>query len=179
MRQIFASAFICSLTLIVFILATGAAQVQNTFIGKMSGSGPLNVLKQPLAFFSNKPMTGWHRDGYCRTSAADFGNHAVAGIVTNDFLDFTASQGNDLRVAGLTEGCKWCLCTSRWFEAFQAHKDGRIGKNAVPKVQLSATDESALRKVELDTFKQFAAEETNGVERGEMKDNTASRKRVV
>ena len=121
-----------------------------------------SVFKQPLSFFSNRPTTGFHRDGYCRTGAADFGNHAVAGIVTEDFLDYTASQGNDLRIAGLSEGCKWCLCTSRWLEAFSAFKDGRIGKNAVPKVQLSATEETALRKVDLDTFKQFAAEETNG-----------------
>ena len=163
MRQILASAFIYLLTLItVFIASIGAAQVQDTLISKMSGSGPLNVFKQPLSFFSNRPMTGFHRDGYCRTGAADFGNHAVAGIVTNDFLDYTAAQGNDLRVAGLTEGCKWCLCTSRWLEAFSAYKDGRIGKNAVPKVQLSATEESALRKVDLDTFKEFAAEESNG-----------------
>ena len=120
------------------------------------------VFKQPLALFSKKPLTGFHRDGYCRTGAGDFGNHAVAGIVSEEFLDFTASQGNDLRVAGLEGGCKWCLCTSRWFEAFSAYKDGRIGKEAVPKVQLSATEDSALRKVDLDTFKQFAADESNG-----------------
>jgi hypothetical protein len=108
-------------------------------------------------------MTGYYRDGYCRTGAGDFGNHAVAGVVTEEFLDYTASQGNDLRIAGLSEGCKWCLCTSRWLEAFQAYQNGVIGKNAVPKVQLSATEDSALRKVDLDTFKQFAAPEANGV----------------
>ncbi|KIW54382.1 hypothetical protein PV05_06742 [Exophiala xenobiotica] len=127
-------------------------------------SGPLNVFKQPLAFFSNRPVTGFHRDGYCRTGAADFGNHAVAGVVTDEFLNFSASQGNDLRGAGLTEGCKWCLCTSRWLEAFQAYKDGRIGKNGVPSVHLEATEDSALRKVDLDTFREFSARpETNGV----------------
>jgi uncharacterized protein len=109
-------------------------------------------------------MTGFHRDGYCRTGAGDFGNHAVAGVVSEEFLDFTASQGNDLRIAGLTGGCKWCLCTSRWLEAFQAFQDGKIGRNAVPKVVLEATEDSALRKVDLDTFKQFEARSvTNGV----------------
>ncbi|OAL29323.1 hypothetical protein AYO22_02217 [Fonsecaea multimorphosa] len=109
-------------------------------------------------------MTGFYRDGYCRTGAADFGNHAVAGVVTEEFLDFSASQGNDLRTAGLTGGCKWCLCTARWLEAFQAYRDGRIGRNAVPRVVLEATEDSALRQVDLDTFRQFAAEpQTNGV----------------
>jgi len=122
-----------------------------------------SVFKQPLAFFSNKPMTGFHRDGYCRTGAGDFGNHAVAGVVSEEFLDYTAAQGNDLRIAGLTGGCKWCLCTSRWMEAFQGHKDGRLSKEGVPKVVLEATEDSALRKVDLDIFKQFAAKaETNG-----------------
>lgn len=122
------------------------------------------VFKQPLAFFSRQPVTGFHRDGYCRTGAADFGNHAVAGIVTEEFLDFTASQGNDLRsIGGMKEGCKWCLCTGRWFEAYQAYKDGRVGKGAVPKVDLDATEESALRKIDLDAFKEFAAKsQANG-----------------
>lgn len=119
----------------------------------------LTVFKQPLKFFSKQPMTGFHRDGYCRTGAADYGNHAVAGIVSEEFLDFTASQGNDLRIVGLSEGCKWCLCTSRWLEAFQAYKDGRIGLKAVPKVDLDATENSALKKVDLETFQQFAAKE--------------------
>ena len=109
-------------------------------------------------------MTGFYRDGYCRSGAADFGNHAVAGIVSEEFLDFTAAQGNDLRQAGLSGGCKWCLCTSRWLDAFQAHKDGKLSANGVPKVALEATDESALKRVDLDTLKQFAAE---GVSRPE------------
>lgn len=88
----------------------------------------------------------------------------MAGVVTDEFLNFSASQGNDLRVAGLSEGCKWCLCTSRWLEAFQAYKDGRIDKKGVPKVHLEATEESALRKLDLETLREFAANhETNGV----------------
>jgi uncharacterized protein (DUF2237 family) len=101
-------------------------------------------------------MTGFYRDGFCRTSTADAGNHAVAGVVSDEFLNFSASHGNDLRTAGLTEGCKWCLCTSRWFEAFTAYKDGRIPETAVPRVNLDATEESALRTVDLEVFKQFS-----------------------
>lgn len=112
-------------------------------------------------------MTGYYRDGYCRTGAADYGNHAVAGVVTEEFLDYSASQGNDLRIAGLSEGCKWCLCTSRWFEAFNAFKDGRISRNSVPKVHLEATEDSALRQVDLDIFKEFAVKpQTNGTTNG-------------
>jgi len=79
--------------------------------------------------------------------------------VSNSFLDFSASQGNDLRAgAGLTDGCKWCLCTSRWLEAFTAYKGGKVGIEAVPRVDLDATEESALRKVDLDVFRQFAVD---------------------
>ncbi len=107
------------------------------------------VLKKPLALFSQKPMTGFYRDGYCRVGPEDGGNHAVAGItlspppypfipppnpsiqtkhptpavVTKEFLDFSAARGNNLRqIPGLDAGCKWCLCTARWKEAMEAAK---------------------------------------------------------
>ena len=107
-------------------------------------------------------MTGFHRDGYCRTSAADSGNHAVAGVVTDEFLQFSASRGNDLRLAGLTDGCKWCLCTGRWLEAYQAYRDGVIGVNAVPKIDMDATEDSVLKKVEMETLKSFAFKTSQG-----------------
>lgn len=63
-------------------------------------------------------MTGYKRDGYCRTGPDDPGNHAVAAVVTDEFLDFSASRGNDIRKqVGIKDGTKWCLCTSRWKEA--------------------------------------------------------------
>ena len=46
----------------------------------------------------------------------------VLAVVTDEFLDFSASRGNNLRDIGLTGGCKWCLCTSRWKEAMDAAK---------------------------------------------------------
>lgn len=67
-------------------------------------------------------MTGFYRDGYCRVGPEDTGNHAVAGLLTKEFLDFTASRGNNLRSIGLEPGCKWCLCTARWKEAMEAAK---------------------------------------------------------
>lgn len=66
------------------------------------------------------PMTGFYRDGYCRVGPEDRGNHAVAGLLTKEFLDFSASRGNNLRQIGLEPGCKWCLCTARWKEAMEA-----------------------------------------------------------
>ena len=77
-------------------------------------SKSLNVFKQPLALHSTQPMTGFLRNGYCEVPASDYGNHAVAAEVTEEFLDFSAKQGNDLRpIPGMKGGCKWCLCVSR------------------------------------------------------------------
>ncbi|KAI4197183.1 MAG: hypothetical protein LQ348_002191 [Seirophora lacunosa] len=117
----------------------------------------LNVFKKPLALFSQSPPTGFYRDGYCRVGPEDKGNHAVAGVLTKEFLDFSASRGNNLRSIGLEPGCKWCLCTSRWKEAMEAAK----GKDdpVVPKVFLHATDESALNNgITMESLKNFAAE---------------------
>lgn len=52
-------------------------------------------------------------------------------IVTDEFLDFSASRGNDLRAGGLTDGCKWCLCVSRWKEALLNGKGE--GDRMIPK----------------------------------------------
>jgi uncharacterized protein len=116
------------------------------------------VLKKPLALFSKQPLTGFYRDGYCRVGPEDHGNHAVAGVVTKEFLEYSASKGNDLRQIGLTDGCKWCLCTTRWKEAFDGWKNGEVSEKGVPKVFLHATDQSALEKVPMDDLKKFAAQ---------------------
>ena len=87
----------------------------------------------------------------------DSGNHAVAAEVTEEFLDFTASHGNDLRIAGLKGGCKWCLCAGRWLEAFQARKSD--DDKVVPKVFLDATNQAALRQVEFEDLKKHAAQQ--------------------
>ncbi|CAJ2509516.1 Uu.00g145420.m01.CDS01 [Anthostomella pinea] len=124
----------------------------------MAPQQSLNVFKQPLKLFSQQPMTGFYRDGYCRTSPQDPGNHAVAGIVTDEFLDFSASRGNDLRSVGLKGGCRWCLCTARWFEAVKAHQAGKVSNMGVPRVDLEATEDSALSMVNMETFRKFAAQ---------------------
>lgn len=113
-----------------------------------------NVLGEPLAPHAGRHVPGYYRDGYCRTDAKDHGQHAIAAIVTKEFLEFTKLQGNDLQTPrpewgfpGLSPGDNWCLCTSRWAEAEAA--------GVAPPVNLRATDAAALSKVSLDTLKNY------------------------
>jgi uncharacterized protein (DUF2237 family) len=83
-----------------------------------------NVIGGPLATCSTDPLTGWRRDGCCNTDANDQGVHTVCAVMTDEFLDFSASVGNDLSTPrpeygfpGLTAGDRWCLCADRWEEA--------------------------------------------------------------
>ena len=110
-----------------------------------------NVFGEPLQMCCTKPMTGYFRDGLCRTISEDRGTHTVCAIMTNDFLAFSALQGNDLitpmpyyEFPGLKEGDKWCLCASRWVEAEKAGK--------APKVILEATHEKTLEYTTIDTL---------------------------
>jgi uncharacterized protein (DUF2237 family) len=108
-----------------------------------------NVIGGPLASCSEDPLTGWFRDGCCRTDELDFGRHAVCAVMTEDFLAFTRSRGNDLSTPvpehgfpGLEPGDRWCLCVDRWREALTA--------GIAPPVVLAATHISALDVVSLD-----------------------------
>lgn len=104
-------------------------------------------------------MTGFMRNGYCEVPESDYGNHAIAAEVTEEFLNFSASKGNDLRpIPGMKGGCKWCLCASRWREAFDARGSEKDGNKIVPKIFLNATNEKALGKISLDELKMFAAD---------------------
>lgn len=106
--------------------------------------------------------TGFFRDGYCRTSPQDMGEHAIAAIVSDEFLKFSAEAGNDLRTIGLTQDCKWCLCVSRWKQALDAWKDGDLSKAGVPRIVLEATEDSALKKLSLDDLKVFSVDANKG-----------------
>jgi hypothetical protein len=114
-----------------------------------------NVLGGPLQACSYDPLTGFFRDGCCRTDASDHGTHVVCARVTADFLAFSISRGNDLstprpdsRFAGLKPGDRWCLCVRRWLEALEA--------GFAPPVVLEATHASALEHVSLDVLKAHA-----------------------
>ncbi|SYW77023.1 uncharacterized protein UBRO2_01646 [Ustilago bromivora] len=84
---------------------------------------PLNVFGRPLTQCGTNPMTGFYRDGYYNTGTADGGSHTVAAVVSQKWLEFSASKGNDLRPI-LSDGCPWCLCVSRWKQSFDAFKRG-------------------------------------------------------
>jgi uncharacterized protein (DUF2237 family) len=108
-----------------------------------------NVLGGPLASCSEDPLTGWFRDGCCRADELDFGRHTVCAVMTEEFLAFTRSRGNDLSTPvpehgfpGLEPGDRWCLCVDRWREALTA--------GIAPPVVLAATHIAALEVVSLD-----------------------------
>ncbi|MEH1841180.1 MAG: DUF2237 domain-containing protein [Nostoc sp.] len=114
-----------------------------------------NVIGGNLEVCCTSPITGFYRDGFCRTGGQDFGSHVVCAEVTSEFLEFTKSQGNDLSTPvpdfnfpGLKPGDRWCLCASRWQEALDA--------GVAPPVILSATHARALEMVSLDELKKHA-----------------------
>jgi uncharacterized protein (DUF2237 family) len=114
-----------------------------------------NVLGEPLVACSFDPLTGFYRDGCCKTGPEDTGSHLVCAIMTDDFLKFSKMVGNDLstpipqwRFPGLVEGDQWCLCMNRWKEAFYA--------GCAPKIKLESTHIKALEFVELDILKLYA-----------------------
>lgn len=92
-----------------------------------------NVLGTELQTCSNDPLTGFYRDGCCNTGGDDAGVHVVCVRVTDQFLQFSATRGNDLSTPmpqygfpGLKEGDRWCLCASRWKEALDAGVAPRV-----------------------------------------------------
>ncbi|WP_124979421.1 DUF2237 family protein [Nonlabens xiamenensis] len=117
-----------------------------------------NVYGNPLISCCTDPMTGYWRDGFCRTALEDHGTHVVCAVMNKEFLEFTKSKGNDLSTPnlrynfpGLQEGDQWCLCVMRWVEAEKAGK--------APKIYLKATAIQALEHVSLDTLKKYAIDE--------------------
>jgi uncharacterized protein len=106
----------------------------------------ISVLGQPLQPCSMEPRTGFFRDGCCNTSEEDMGSHTVCAVMSEEFLRFSRARGNDLSTprpdlgfAGLRPGDQWCLCASRWVEAWRA--------GAAPFVLLASTHARALEVV--------------------------------
>ena len=120
-------------------------------------TGKLNVLGTELEPCCFDPMTGFFRDGYCRTDARDVGRHVVCAQLTDEFLEFTRRQGNDLSTPrpefgfpGLKAGDGWCLCALRWKEAADA--------GVAPPVYLQRTESTALKVISLDLLKAHAVD---------------------
>ncbi|HEX8287300.1 MAG TPA: DUF2237 domain-containing protein [Pyrinomonadaceae bacterium] len=118
---------------------------------------PKNVLGGELKVCCTNPLTGFYRDGYCKTGTEDRGSHTICVRVTGEFLAFSKSRGNDLSTPrpeynfpGLKDGDQWCLVALRWQEALDA--------GYAPEVILEATHESALRYVRLEDLQKYQAE---------------------
>lgn len=114
----------------------------------------LNILGTNLKPCCNDPATGYFRDGFCRTIQEDSGTHVLCAVMTQEFLEYTKSRGNDLSTPipywnfpGLKVGSKWCLCISRWLEAEQAGK--------APFVILEATHQKALEYTTLELLQKY------------------------
>ena len=94
----------------------------------------MNILDEPLQVCGKNPMTGYYRDGYCKTDSSDEGTHTVCSEVDDVFLEFTKSKGNDLSM--LKSGDKWCLCANRWKQAYDEGVAPKVIKNATNKKTL-------------------------------------------
>ena len=111
-----------------------------------------NILGSELQDCGIDPMTGFYRDGCCNTGPGDFGTHTVCAIMTDEFLEYSKSKGNDLITArpefdfpGLKAGDAWCLCALRWEEARHA--------GCAPRVKLTSTNIKTLEMVKFDDLK--------------------------
>lgn len=118
----------------------------------------INVLGTQLKACSHSPNTGYFRNGCCDTSEEDFGSHTVCVALTDEFLAFSKSKGNDLSTPrphwnfpGLKGGQKWCLCASRWLEAYR--------EGFAPKIYLECTHKRALEIIPLELLERFALDD--------------------
>jgi len=116
-----------------------------------------NVLGGELQTCSANPLTGFYRDGCCRTGPEDSGLHTVCTVMTEEFLEFSQSRGNDLSTPhpefgfpGLLPGDRWCLCALRWVESLEA--------GCAPRLVLAATHGSMLEFATLEVLKAHAAD---------------------
>lgn len=116
--------------------------------------GPRNVYGTELRSCSEYPETGFLRDGRCRHVRRDPGRHEVCAVMTQEFLEYSREQGNDLvtprpelAFPGLHPGDRWCVCLPRWIEAHEA--------DAAPPVILEATNERVLDEIDPDTLREY------------------------
>jgi uncharacterized protein (DUF2237 family) len=126
-----------------------------------------NVLGQPLQGCCQQPMTGFYRNGYCETGPQDAGLHLVCAEMTEAFLEFSVSRGNDLvtphpewNFPGLKPGDRWCLCVLRWKEALEA--------GCPPRVHLAATHISTLEFVDLQDLRACALDDVGSDGQGDV-----------
>ena len=117
----------------------------------------LNVFGEPLEACSTAPETGFLRDGNCRHLERDPGRHEICAVMSQEFLEYSREQGNDLitprpeyAFPGLHPGDRWCVCLPRWIEAREA--------GCAPPVVLEATTEGVLDELTVDELRAHAQE---------------------
>lgn len=115
------------------------------------------MLGDPLEGCSSEPLTGFYRDGCCRTGPEDVGSHTICAVVSSEFLEYQRSIGNDLSTPaplygfpGLQPGDRWCVVAANWLRAHEA--------GVAAYVVLSATHERALDVVPLEVLEQYAVD---------------------
>jgi uncharacterized protein (DUF2237 family) len=105
-----------------------------------------NVKNKTLKKCSINPLTGYNRDGYCRTDSFDSGSHLVCAMMDKSFLKYTASKGNDLSSL-VKPGDRWCICEDRYYEAYK--------NNRAPKIVYDSTNiflKPIVKKAILDDY---------------------------
>jgi uncharacterized protein (DUF2237 family) len=132
---------------------------RHTFGSREQYSGPMerNVLGGPLQSCSAEPLTGFFRDGCCRTGPEDLGSHTICAVVSAEFLEYQQRIGNDLSTPlphygfpGLEPGDRWCVTARNWLRAHEA--------GIAAYVVLAATHERALDIVPLEILRQYAVD---------------------
>ena len=120
----------------------------------------INIFGDEIEACCYDPMTGYFRDGFCNTDEHDHGSHVVCAVMTDDFLEFSKSKGNDLTTPrpefnfpGLKEGDRWCLCALRWKEAYDA--------GVAPKVYLESCHLNSLNFVTKEQLAKYAVNRLN------------------
>jgi uncharacterized protein (DUF2237 family) len=120
-------------------------------------SGERNVLGGDLEACGNDPVTGFFRDGCCRTGPEDLGSHTVCAVVTAEFLRHQQQVGNDLttpvpayQFPGLRPGDRWCVVAARWLQAYEA--------GVAAPVVLAATHARALEIVPIEALRRHAVD---------------------
>jgi uncharacterized protein (DUF2237 family) len=123
----------------------------------MEADEEINVLGESLISCSEKPLTGFFRDGKCNTCAENVGSHTVCIQASQEFLEYSRFKGNDLSTPmpeygfdGVKPGDSWCLCAGRWLEAYE--------QDRAPRVHLMRTHQRALEIVPIEILRKFAAD---------------------
>ena len=126
----------------------------------MSKEEVINIFGDKIEACCHDPVTGYFRDGFCNTDEHDFGSQVGCAEISEDFLKFSKSKGNDLSTPrpefnfpGLKEGDRWCLCALRWKEAYDA--------GVAPRVYLESCHLNALSFVTKEQLEEFAVNRLN------------------